>query len=138
MPVIFPPVSRKNSSSLDNFEFADMLKQTDLFGLVSREQIISVLETELDLLSEEDEIFLLAVNWLSSNFIPSKVGIFCYNILNTAKEKYLWTEDIIVFYFEVKEDLKLISDICDLTVLFLENIQLDVKKKNCSLALVTS
>ena len=39
-----------------------MLKQTDLFGLVSREQIISVLETELDLLSEEDEIFLLAVN----------------------------------------------------------------------------
>ena len=62
MPVIFPPVSRKNSSSLDNFEFADMLKQTDLFGLVSREQIISVLETELDLLSEEDEIFLLAVN----------------------------------------------------------------------------
>lgn len=37
-------------------------KQTDLSGLVSREQIISVLETELDLLSDEDKIILLAVN----------------------------------------------------------------------------
>ena len=37
-------------------------KQIDLSGLASREQIISVLETELDLLPDEEKIILLAVN----------------------------------------------------------------------------
>ena len=36
-------------------------KQIDLSGLASREQIISVLETEFDLLSDEEKIILLAV-----------------------------------------------------------------------------
>lgn len=36
-------------------------KQIDLSGLASREQIISVLETELDLLPDEEKIILLAV-----------------------------------------------------------------------------
>ena len=37
-------------------------KQIDLSGLASREQILSVLETELDLLPDDEKIILLAVN----------------------------------------------------------------------------
>lgn len=37
-------------------------KQLDLSGLTSREQIFSVLETELDLLPDDENIILLAVN----------------------------------------------------------------------------
>ena len=37
-------------------------KQIDLSGLASREQIISVLETELDLFPDDEKIILLAVN----------------------------------------------------------------------------